>query len=499
MEMEIDSLSMRNLLVGILELNSKYIYGHTSRNVPIYLFHPFNKSHPLVKVGCSEKDRSTNLFVLVEVDDDQTKIYKGHIVHILGKTGDVVAEANALKWFVAPFHKKIEKLPCPCPSIPLSQDNLSRVPIVDGWTINIDPPGCRDIDDCITLIPIDEQRWSLVITIADVAANVCEDSEMERLAYIQGQTVYQDGKAVAPMFPAWFSENQGSLIPGETRLGVSWIGTWNSQTSRLETGSFQETLIKNQETYTYDSILESNQFPFKILKDIASFLKGSITSDPHEWVEELMLFYNKEVAKHLLEKGIGILRSQTERDIQKAVLYGSHHPDLIHYGRMMAEYSVCLPGYLHRTLGNIPYCHATSPLRRYADLFNQRCLKAILRGKEEKPVEDGILIHLNGRQKQVKQHDRDFFLLQKVIGTSSGTLECIYLESLETRDVIYVPSWKRLLRIHRSFPGTTWKSGDKLNLEYYYNRNLPYWKDRMVFCLKPYCEEGRVKCPEISL
>jgi exoribonuclease R len=474
---------MPSLIPGVVELNSKYLYGHTSRNVPIYLFHPFDKTHPLVRVGCSQKDRAANLLALVEIDDTREKIYKGHIVKVLGQAGDFQAEAAALKWFAAPNHLKVEKLSLVSPL----KDTASRLSILGGWTINIDPPGCRDIDDVVTLIPLEDGKWRLIITIADVAALVPEGSEMDILAYSQGQTVYQDGKAVAPMLPTWFSEFQGSLVAGETRLGLSWVGTWNPQEHRLEDkhghGHFQETIVKNQETYTYESILETKSFPTQILKEIASYMKGALTNDPHEWVEELMLFYNKEVAKTLLAKGIGILRSQSDRQIEKATLYKEVHPDLAPYGLSAAEYSPSWSTCIHATLG-VPYCHASSPLRRYADLSNQRYLKAILHGTEESPVPETILVHLNHRQKAIKQHDRDFFFLQQVSASNSGSLMCVYLEALETKDVVYVPAWKRLVRVPwRKEEVRTWKSGDRLTLEYYYNRNQPFWKERMVFCL----------------
>ena len=52
---------------------------------------------------------------------------------------------------------------------------------------------------------------------------------------------------------------------------------------------------------TYESILESRPFGFSLegLKNLCYYLKGSPTEDPHEWVEELMILYNKEAAKLL--------------------------------------------------------------------------------------------------------------------------------------------------------------------------------------------------------
>ena len=57
------------MIPGIIELNSKTIYGLTSRNVPIYRFKPLNTNLTDYLVGCSQKDRTQNMLGLIEQSD----------------------------------------------------------------------------------------------------------------------------------------------------------------------------------------------------------------------------------------------------------------------------------------------------------------------------------------------------------------------------------------------------------------------------------------------
>jgi len=58
------------MLVGVLELASKYRYGLTSRGVPMYLFKPYDEAEPDYIVGCSERDTRKNQIAIVNVNYD---------------------------------------------------------------------------------------------------------------------------------------------------------------------------------------------------------------------------------------------------------------------------------------------------------------------------------------------------------------------------------------------------------------------------------------------
>jgi len=468
-------------LVGILELTSKYLYGHSSKGSPLYLFTPYDRSYPQMRVGCSEKDTSKNLIVLVEfLDWDKADhLPRGNLVRSLGPTGIFHVEAESLRWLYGQPSFKKER------DVPLALTKFTNRPLVEGITVNIDPPGCKDIDDAISIKQIQPGVWDFTITIADVAEWVLPYSELDVQAKKRGQTLYQNGAAIVPMFPAALSEGEASLLPSVTRLGISLLFRWDADKQTMSTIEWKETQIRNHMSATYESILESRPFGFSLegLRNLCYYLKGSPTEDPHEWVEELMILYNKEAAKLLMPYKIGLLRAQSAADEKKVQSWVSIRPELRFMAYEAASYTPMETQEIHASLGGL-YCHASSPLRRYADLVNQRCIKSILR-KELPPLMDMDLSQqLNTLQKKAKKHDRDFLFIQQIYLHQYDTHEQlgVVLTVFENKTKVYVPAWKRIV----SVKDTTLQPGDSVILEYYSDMKKIGWKERMIFRMRPF-------------
>ena len=98
---QLEKRADHRILVGVLELHSKYLYGHTSRGTKIYLFHPLNPAYPPMRVGCSERDTSQNQLALVRFDSWTETIPRGNLVRLLGTVGTLKAEQEALLWLYA--------------------------------------------------------------------------------------------------------------------------------------------------------------------------------------------------------------------------------------------------------------------------------------------------------------------------------------------------------------------------------------------------------------
>lgn len=472
-ECTLDTRSRHQHIPGILLLNSKYIYGHTSRGKKIYLFQPFNPSYPPFRVGsgCME---STNQIVLVDFADweDHETMPRGALNRILGPCGDPVAEKKALLWLYG--NPGTAKLPV--------QELLQSVQPrrqLQGYTFNIDPPGCKDIDDVITLHNQGSSQWSFVITIADVAETVQGGSLLGLRAYHMGQTIYQDGQAVLPMLPHLLSEDLLSLLPGQPRLGISLFCRWNSESKQLEILEFQETQICNDASFTYESILNADKVFVTVLQEIASHLKGSKTVDPHEWVEECMLFYNREAAKLFVKHNAGLLRTHKAADVEKVQQYKILHPDLAILAMHSAQYDLAAADKIHAGLGSMPYTHITSPIRRYADLHNQSVLKKILNGQPVEPSSKHVAAYLTQVQKEIKHHDRALFFLNQILTNSSGSVEGIVVSATDQTTKLYIPAWKRIIKAE----GSSLAPGVSQTVEYYANLQQPKWSDRMVFRL----------------
>jgi exoribonuclease R len=133
------------MIPGILRLNSKIKYGLTSRNVPLYLFNPLDTTLKPCIVGSSSNEK-TNVLALINVEKwEPEKLTRGNLVRIIGKCGDIEAEEEALLiQYSSNIWKNFRKDSL---NIPLYETHEH----IQGFTFNVDPAGCTDIDDAITI------------------------------------------------------------------------------------------------------------------------------------------------------------------------------------------------------------------------------------------------------------------------------------------------------------------------------------------------------------
>jgi hypothetical protein len=196
-------------------------------------------------------------------------------------------------------------------------------------------------------------------------------------------------------------------------------------------------------------------------------------SDSHIWVEKMMIFYNQQAGKLLAENNVGILRKHT---IGKGPtsMQDESIPEFIFYES--AEY--CLPekNTGHGGLQSDFYAYASSPIRRYADLVNQRIIKELLTGSTPSPQNQGLVDQLNRRQKQAKAFTRDLFFSSVLANTENTREEGIILVTTEEKTRVWVPAWKRLITVKGGS-----SDAKKVLIEWYECRDQSRWKDRMVF------------------
>jgi len=458
-------------IVGTLELTSKYLYGHTAKGLPLYLFTPANRSFPSMRVASSEKDTTRNILVLVEFLEwnPADHLPRGNHLRTLGPAGVFHVEAEALKWLYGqPSFKKVQPF-----SLPTVETKIRSY--IEGITVNIDPAGCKDIDDVISIKYIEPGIWDFAITIADVAEWIPVNSPLDLEARKKGQTLYQNGAAVLPMFPSELSEDKASLLPDTERLGVSLLFRYDGATQTISNLQWKETLVKNMMATTYASILELRPYGFSLeaMRNLCYYLKGSQSEDPHEWIEELMILYNKEAAKLLQPYKAGLLRAQAA-----SICYSL--PELRFLDYEAATYEPMSTQAIHASIGSL-YCHASSPLRRYADLVNQRSIKAIIRNETlvSTEIDSQIAPLLNIIQKKAKQHDRDYLFIQQIFLHQYDRKEKmgIVVKQMEDKVKIYVPLWKRIVSVRDK--GFT--PGDEVLLQYFCDMKKIGWKERMVF------------------
>ena len=304
-------------LVGVLEVASSTRYGFTARGTPIYLFVPWNKDYPPFYVGSTYTDRSQNILVIVDLEhwDASANCPRGSCRRVIGPCGDIDAEEAALLCHACPKPWKTARLPILDAPLPPREGGSKYT----GPTFHVDPPGCRDIDDAISITKTGN-TIDLRIHITDVGSYLVTNPWLTKAATL-GQTLYKDGRVVAGMFPAPVEEAL-SLLPFSPRMTLTLHIIFEDVEGMLIVRSKEwlQEEIEVKESYTYESIKMSDYA--ELLKEVTSALSYRSLEDPHEWIEQLMLTYNMEVAAILKKAGRGILRRHSPP--RRAPLARSH-------------------------------------------------------------------------------------------------------------------------------------------------------------------------------
>jgi exoribonuclease R len=436
--------------VGVLELTSKYRYGFTLRGTPLYLFRPYDDALPEFVVGCSNRDLSSNQIALVEYTDIVVGIVKAraNLIRLIGPVGDFESERKALLLHYAPS-KRVSDVDPIDDSLDAQRMEINSE---TGWfTYHIDPFGCKDIDDAIAF---NRETGEVAITIADAAATVQEGSVVDTIAHMVGATFYNlEGVVEVPMLPRAISEGAASLTPGQRRRGVTLI------VDREGRETFVLSWITVQHSYTYESADESREI-----------MKDEEHADSHKTIETLMIRYNTATARLLKKYGFGILRAQA--DAAKVSEWASVDPSLQGLANEAASYvpASTQEDTVHASLDLEVYCHATSPIRRYADLVNQRYLKSIITGSDISATSmEEMATHLNERTKANRRWTRDLTFLTHVTPGRVHYIDVMWISA----DQFWVPEWKRIVRAKHLRPVTVGTDGV----------STPVVRDRVaIFC-----------------
>lgn len=458
---------VKHQLIGVLELASKVRYGLTTRGAPIYRFTPWSASYPPFVVGCAHRDTSRNVLACIEfLNWDTTSCPRGNLLQIIGPCGDMEVEEKALLMHACQGLPKVVKRGDAELVEPVRLECEDAGPI-DAF--HIDPPGCRDIDDACT-ITVSGHIWNLYIHIADVASWLVANPWLQE-SLKAGQTFYKDGAIARPMFAC---EEVFSLLPGELRYAWTLGLTWNSETQKFcgePTWSLRQ--IRVTRSYTYESVYgtpEATQ-----LAEICSGMAGRPLTDSHEWIEQLMIYYNREVAGALKLKGVGVLRRHAAPDLERFAAYEAAGLPAARLAAAAGEYcSGAEEGAIaHWGLGLDAYCHATSPIRRAADCLNQMALRQICMGLGggTDPVGSQTIRELNAMAKRAKAYERDLTFVRALLG---GTKEVEGIVGPDER--VWIPVWGRLVRM----AGCDVAAGTAVRIAVFCDPGKRNWKQRLV-------------------
>ena len=328
-------------------------------------------------------------------------------------------------------------------------------------TFNIDNESTKDIDDVVSIRQSadSDEVWEFAVTIADVASVLPAGCDVDEAACINGETLYSDvGTALRSMLPPELSEDVSSLLPDKWRLGVAMFFTWTepdpddneNRLGKLSEPYFKAVRIRNKCFFSYNNVLAESTAAgwgneLYALRDAIKALQKAmniartehdLSASPHTWIEALMLFYNMNAGKELRTRATGILRfheapdrdrltalKEIQRRLKKTRLPAAGAANtrddpiklLEFFAYSSAKYcSAQKEDTAHWALNANAYAHASSPIRRYADLENQRALLGLPRRAVGSAAENALcdVLNLTARRRKVFRHEA--FFLNKV-------------------------------------------------------------------------------------
>ena len=456
--------------VGTLFLVGRTKYGFSSRGVTQYLFSPHDSTLPPLRVGCSLRGdaASSNVLALVRAVPSPPRavgdvtLGSGELHIVLGPVGDMAAELEALTYEATPYPPYPDankpkgvwiRAALEHATIAIEEASQNRDLVNWPCTFSIDNVTTLDVDDVVSIRRShSDGGWDFAVTIADVATIIPINSPIDAAAHAAGETLYTlVGSALRPMLPREFSENLSSLLPGHPRLGLSLFFTWDGQ-DNISSLRFAPTLVTTARKLDYESAVTvaaaagwSDEMD--ALSRVARVLgvlmavPEDLGVDAHTWVQALMLWYNINAGEKLkTTRTGGLLRAQAAPDATstaRAASLSLIDPALATLAYLPARYcAVDDAAPAHYALKAQAYAHASSPLRRYADLENQRALLSLpLRaplngnGAVVRSGECDVLAdHLNNRRRATKKYSRDSTFLAVVDPRGLFTARAVFVD-----------------------------------------------------------------------
>ena len=296
-------------------------------------------------------------------------------------------------------------------------------------TFSIDPEGCKDADDALTILPLENR---VLVHIVDIHAQ-SPSLETEWKAYSKAFTLYLPHQNTH-IFPPEDAEDRFSLKVGVPRPVITIDVRFKPDSTQVDTFDIYRSTIVNKRAYTYEEVLPLlTSDPSPLYAWSRAFMSTMPTSlvipsmqltiDPasgkltgsmavtnvdiaHKFVERLMVLANMLVSQHLSEhpqtqatygripqRFHSKLRPMPPANPSLSVVANSF---LAIKSFAAAKYDADQAG--HFGLQVPTYTHFTSPIRRYFDCILHHMLAGAV---YEDAALDAMLLHINQQERTV--------------------------------------------------------------------------------------------------
>ena len=385
---------------GIIKLSSKYrseqmsgvlhltgnTHGRHKGNM-LYICYPNDRCLPAFLVPYKNKKlafskHKVDVYVQFEFIEWNNNHPLGRLTNTIGVVSDMNAYAeyqlicNDLNQSIQKLTKKISV------SIQQSETDISytEYKLEDRtskeWNIfTIDPEGCLDADDAMSLKTLANNRYLISTYISAVPLVIDKlklwdeiNKDLERVS-----TIYFPNKRL-PMIPKKLSEGLCSLLSGCKRPALAMDLLVDD--GKIIDVNFVPVLVLVSKNYVYESSQLLCDKDYHRIKDLLILTnndnkyKKSI-KDSHDVVEYLMLMMNHQSGIKLLLKN-GIFRKFKGSDKDVGNIDEDLGKFLKTWGSDGGEYTIETADVSHDMMPEIVnvYAQVTSPIRRIVDLVN---------------------------------------------------------------------------------------------------------------------------------
>jgi len=298
-------------------------------------------------------------------------------------------------------------------------DKKIRQDLTDLYTVTIDDESTQDMDDAISMEKV-LGGYNLGVHISDVASVLPTDSILDKEAAYRTTSLYFPSGTI-PMLPYELSHNTCSLIVGQNRPCISCVFELD-EAFEIKAIKIFPSLINVKRKYSYDEadVLLENGDEFLNL-----FYQATVTNETKRYTDGGFKISKKEVYLVLNEDGTLELKEFDEDSLSRTMIGETaimanaamakfakeNNIPVIYRGQEAPDETTdnidSIPEGLakdyvlrsqlkpsqqsftpvpHHTLGVEQYIQATSPIRRYIDLCNQRQILSFL--QTGKPLND---------------------------------------------------------------------------------------------------------------
>lgn len=231
-----------------------------------FLAVPMDIRIPKIRVISSNGSLLVGERIVVIIDEflENTFYPIGHFTRVLGKIGDSKTEIYSLciehqvENHLLPFSRNVIKclpvIQSDKPWKPSDEEIKNRLDLRETHNVvSIDPCGCEDIDDALSIIKKTDEIVQVGIHIADVSYFVSKNTAIDKEAQLRSTSIYLVNKRL-DMLPRELSTDLCSLRSGMDRYALSVLVDINIKTGDIDWDNifYGRTIVRSRYSLSYE-------------------------------------------------------------------------------------------------------------------------------------------------------------------------------------------------------------------------------------------------------